>query len=129
MPALSQVLGVKDNPNLRLERKELKVPRPKPGLFVADWDDHGNLYIISIGQGQDWLPKLGERRVFHIGDKLAQLRHVNGIFAGHTGEPTLTTGSLKLNGEAVYYLVVVGSSARALFANPPVGAEVLIEED
>ena len=129
VPALSQVLGVQEFPNIVLTEKPLVVEKPEAGLFVADWDEHGNLYIVSIGEGQSWLPEMGESRVFKIGNKIARLRRVDGIFAGKTGEPTLTTGSLRLNGEAVYYLVVVGSSAQALFGNPSVGAEVKIEQE
>ncbi|HEV7702588.1 MAG TPA: hypothetical protein VGO63_04075 [Candidatus Paceibacterota bacterium] len=128
IPALSKVLGVKEFPNIILTEKSLLIKKPKAGLFVADWDEHGNLYLVSIGASTSSLfPPLGDSKVFHIGDKIARLRHVDGIFAGETGEPTLTTGSLRLNSKPVYYLVVVGSSARALFGNPPVGAEVVIE--
>src|SRR3989344_5900701 len=126
IPALSKVLGVQECPHIILTQKLLVVEKAKSGLFVADWDAHGNLYVVPTGKYKNWTPKLNDSRVFHIGDKLARLRHVNSIFAGETGEPTLTTGSLRLNGEAVFYFVVVGSSARALFGNPPVGAEVII---
>ncbi len=129
IPALSKVLGTGEFPNIVLTEKPLVVGAQKHGLFIADWDTHGNMYVVSVGLGQDWLPKLGEYRVFKIGEKIARLRHVEGIFAGNTGEPTLTTGSLKLNGELVYYMVVVGSSARDLFGQPQVGAEVEIEEE
>ena len=129
VPALSKVLGITQWSNIKLTKKPLVVGTQKPGLFVADWDKHGNMYIVSVGQVQDWLPKLGESRVFSIGDKIARLRCVDGIFAGNTGEPTLTTGSLKLNGESVHYMVVVGSNARALFDNPSVGAEVIVEQE
>ena len=115
--------------HIELTEKPLVVGTQKQGLFVADWDEHGNMYIVSVGQDQNWLPKLGESRVFNIGDKIARLRCVDGIFAGNTGEPTLTTGSLKLNGESVHYMVVVGSNARALFDKPSVGAEVIIEQE
>lgn len=128
VPALAKVLGARDHQNIRLTAKPLQVPKAETGIFVADWDQHGNLYVVSIG-GEDWVPKLGEHRVFKIGQNIARLRHVDGIFAGQTGEPTLTTGSLKLNGTPVHYMVVVGSSARALFGNPLVGARVAIEED
>ncbi|MEK7618145.1 MAG: hypothetical protein AAB410_03280 [Patescibacteria group bacterium] len=127
VPTLAKVLGAKDHRNIELTAKSLLVPEPEKGVFVADWDEHGNLYVVAIGS-QTWVPAMGEHSVFRIGDKIARLRHVEGIFAGQTGEPTLTTGSLKLNGQFVHYLVVVGSSARALFGNPPVGAKVVIEE-
>jgi len=129
VPALSKVLGITEWSNIEVTEKSLVVGTQKPGLYVADWDKHGNMYIVSVGKCQDWLPKLGESRVFNIGDKIARLRCVDGIFAGNTGEPTLTTGSLKLNGESVHYMVVVGSNARALFDKPSVGAEVIIERE
>lgn len=128
VPALSKVLGAREQINVELTKKTLIVPEPPKGIFVADWDDHGNLYLISIGDNGEWLPKLGEYRVFRIGDKISRLRHVQGIFAGQTGEHTLTTGSLSLNGQSVHYVVVVGSSARAIFDNPSVGARVEILE-
>lgn len=128
VPTLAKVLGASDHPNIMLTPKPLVVPEPEPGVFIADWDEHGNLYVVSIG-AENWLPALDEHRVLRIGEKIVRLRRVDGIFAGHTGEPTLTTGSLKLNGQMVHYLVVVGSSARALFGNPPVGAEVTFEDE
>ena len=127
VPALAKVLGARDHQNIQLSPKPLVVPKADKGIFVADWDEHGNLYVVSIDV-EGWVPRLGQRRVFRIGEKIARLRRVDGIFAGETGEPTLTTGSLKLNNEPVYYLVVVGSSARALFGNPHVGAKVIIEK-
>lgn len=126
VPALAKVLGARDHANIQLTAKPLVVPEPEKGIFVADWDEHGNLYVVSIG-GEEWVPGLGEHRVFKIGEKIARLRHVDGIFAGQTGEPTLTTGSLKLNGNLVHYMVVVGFSARELFGNPAIGARVTIE--
>lgn len=129
VPTLAKVLGITEWPNIELNEKPLIVGTTKPGLFVADWDKHGNMYVVSVGQKEDCLPKLGESRVFQIGEKIARLRCVDGIFAGNTGEPTLTTGSLKLNGESVHYMVVVGSNARALFGKPAVGAEVIIEQE
>lgn len=129
IPALATALKVREHENILLTEKPLEVSKPKPGLYVADWDEHGNLYVVAIGIKDGWQPPLGESRVFHIGDKLSMLRHVDGIFAGRTGEATLTTGSLKLNGLPVYYIVVVGASARAVFDNPVVGAEVTIEEE
>ncbi|MCL5667101.1 MAG: hypothetical protein M1383_05020 [Patescibacteria group bacterium] len=127
VPTLAKVLGARDHKNIELTTKPLIVPEPEQGIFVADWDEHGNLYVVSIGS-EGWVPALGEYRVFRVGEKIARLRHVDGIFAGQTGEPTLTTGSLKLNGQPVHYLVVVGSSAQALFGYPPIGAKVVIEE-
>jgi hypothetical protein len=128
LPALAKVLEINEFSNIELTEKTLVVKKWELGVFVADWDKHGNMYIVSIGEPGDWVPSLGQNRVFRIGNKIARLRCVDGIFAGNTGEPTLTTGSLKLNGESVHYMVVVGSNARALFGNPPVGAEVVIEE-
>lgn len=128
IPALAEAMGLRTFPNIQVEPKPLVLEEPEPGLYVADWDNHGNLYIVAIGQDNVPFPSLGKHRVFRIGDNIARLRHVNGIFAGETGEPTLTTGSLKLNHKPVHYLVVVGSSARALFGNPNVGARVIIEE-
>lgn len=129
VPALSKVLGAQEFENIELIEKPLTIETPDTGLFVADWDEHGNLYLISTGDDQNWLPEMNQSRVFCIGDKIARLRHVDGIFAGKTGEPTLTAGSLRLNGEVVYYMVVVGSSARALFGNPPIGSRVVVEQE
>lgn len=127
IPTLSKVLKVRSWDNIKLTEKKIEIQEQKSGLFVADWDTHGNMYIVSVGQDEDSLPKLGESRVFKIGEKIARLRYVDSIFAGNTGEITLTTGSLKLNGKPVHYMVVVGSDARAMFGNPSVGSEVLIE--
>jgi hypothetical protein len=126
VPALAKVLGANDHENIDLVPQWPSIPDPIPGTFVADWDDHGNLYIVSIG-GSDWLPGLGEGIAIRIGERVARVRHVDGIFAGQTGELTITKGSLKLNGLPVHYLVVVGSSAKKLFGNPDVGAELIIE--
>ncbi len=128
IPTLAKVLGVQENPHLQLQPKDLAVADVEAGVFVADWDTHGNIYLVSTTD-EDWVPPLGESRAFRIGNKIARLRHVNGIFAGHTGEQTLTVGSLRLNGKPVYYIVVVGGNAHSLFGSPPIGMKVEIEQD
>lgn len=130
VPTLAKVLGITKWPNIQLTEKRLVVSTPKPGgLVVADWDKHGNMYVVVVGECEEKLPKPGENRVFKIGNKIARLRCVDSIFAGNTGEATLTTGSLRLNGQPVHYMVVVGASAHALFGNPPVGAQITIEQE
>lgn len=129
IPALAKILGVRECERLTLEPKELPAMPVAQGVFVADWDDHGNMYLVSTTLDETWVPQPGESRVFRIGNKIARLRHVNGIFAGYTGEQTLTVGSLRLNGKPIYYIVVVGGNAHSLFGNPSVGTEVLIEEE
>lgn len=129
IPALAKVLGVAPFPHLLLEPKRLVVEPPESGVFVADRDDHGNLYLVQSGEDESWVPTRGESRTFKIGTRIARLRHVDGIFAGATGEQTLTTGSLKLGGKPVWYVVVVGASAYALFGNPPIGSRVIVEPD
>lgn len=128
VPALAHVLGVRQNPDLRIEPKELVIPPIEAGVFVADWDSHGNIYLVSTQPDMDWMPALGENRVYSLGTKTARLRHVDGIFASCTGEQTLTRGSLKLNGP-VYYIVLVGGNAHFALGSPPVGTRVEIEEE
>lgn len=129
IPSLAKVLGAQDAPSLTLSPKELVVPEPDPGIFVADWDSHGNIYLVSTIPEEHWVPKLDDFTVLRIGGKIARLRHVSGIFAGNTGEQTLTHGSLRLNGKSVFYIVVVGGSAHSLFGSPPVGRRVEVERD
>ena len=129
IPALADRLGARTFENLTFEPKALPVFTPEPGIFVADWDNHDNLYLVSTRSDESWIPPLGEERAFRVGSNLARLRHVDGIFAGKTGEQTLTTGSLKLNGKPVHYVVVVGSKARAMLGNPAVGTKVVIEDE
>lgn len=127
IPAFAKIFGVQKVPYLHLEPKELSIINVEKAVFVADWDTHGNIYLVSTLPDETWVPSIGESRAFRIGNKIARLRHVNGIFAGNTGEQTLTIGSLKLNGKPVYYIVVVGGNAHSLFGNPPVGTKVEIE--
>lgn len=124
VPALAKVLGIQDFPNITLTPKVLRVSEPDPGVYVVDWDDHGNIYLWSTGKDDEFVPALGRARVFKIGDKIARLRHVSGIFAGKTGEQTITQGSLKLADRPIYYIVVVGGSAHNLFGSPRVGTRV-----
>ncbi|OHA00869.1 MAG: hypothetical protein A3C07_02255 [Candidatus Sungbacteria bacterium RIFCSPHIGHO2_02_FULL_47_11] len=129
VPTLAKIFGARENPHLQLEPKELPVVGTEAGVFVADWDTHGNIYLVSTMTNEDWVPPLGESRVFRIGNKIARLRHVSGIFAGNTGEQTLTVGSLRLNGKPVYYIVVVGGNAHSLFGNPHVETKVEFERE
>jgi hypothetical protein len=129
IPTLAKVFGVLPNEQLVLTLKSLQVSDGEQGVFVADWDSHGNIYLVSTLPDGTWVPPMNETRVFRIGSKIARLRHVNGIFAGNTGEQTLTVGSLQLNGNPVYYIVVVGGSAHATFGNPQVGTRVEVEEE
>ena len=129
VPTLAKIFGARENPHLQLEPMELPVVGTEAGVFVADWDTHGNIYLVSTMTNEDWVPPLGESRVFRIGNKIARLRHVSGIFAGNTGEQTLTVGSLRLNGKPVYYIVVVGGNAHSLFGNPHVETKVEFERE
>ncbi len=128
VPTLAKVFGIQENSYLELKPKKLPAVEVEKGVFVADWDTHGNIYLVSTGK-ENWVPDLGESCAFRIGNKIARLRHVDGIFAGKTGEQTITKGSLCLNGEPVYYIVVVGGNAHSLFGSPPVGTRVEIEQD
>lgn len=129
IPALAHVLRVGQYPHLTFEKKELVVHAPEEGVFVADHDTHGNIYLVGSGTDETWIPKLGETQTYKIGTKLARLRRVDGIFAGKTGEQTLTTGSLRLNGKPVQYVVVVGGSAYSLFGSPQVGTRFQVEPE
>lgn len=129
VPALAKIFGSRDFPYLQLEQKDLVVGPREEGVYVADWDTHGNIYLVSTTDDESWIPQKGESHAFRIGNKIARLRHVEGIFAGHTGEQTLTVGSLQLNGKPVYYIVVVGGNAHSLFGSPAVGTRVEIECD
>ncbi len=129
IPALAKIFGAQLNNHLKIEPKKIILSNVESGVFVADWDTHGNIYIVSTVLENSWVPPLGESRVFRIGNKIARLRHVDGIFAGNTGEQTLTIGSLQLNGKPVYYIVVVGGNAHSLFGSPSVGTEVKIEKE
>lgn len=128
VPTLAKIFGAQKNPHLQLEPKTLAVSDGETGVFVADWDSHGNIYLVSTVPDEKWVPKIGENRAFRIGNKIARLHHVDGIFAGNTGEQTLTKGSLQLNGKPVYYIVVVGGNAHSSLGNPPVGTKVEVEE-
>ncbi|MDO8590608.1 MAG: hypothetical protein Q7R65_01375 [bacterium] len=128
IPTFAKIFGVGENPHLHLEPKNLAVSDGEAGVFVADWDTHGNIYLVSTLPDQTWVPPINENRAFRIGNKIARLRHVDGIFGGNTGEQTLTTGSLQLNGKSVYYIVVVGGNAHSSLGSPPVGTKVVIEE-
>lgn len=128
IPALAKVLGTQENPHLTLTPKKLEVAEMEKGVFVADWDSHGNIYLVSTLPDDAWIPVIGGNRVFRIGNKIARLRHVNGIFAGNTGEQTLTAGSLHLHGKPVYYIVLVGGNAHSSLGNPSVGTKVEVEE-
>lgn len=128
IPTLAKVFGILPNDNLVLTPKQPQVSDGAQGVFVADWDSHGNIYLVSTIPCDEWVPAMNETRAFRIGNKIARLRHVNGIFAGNTGEQTLTVGSLQLNGNPVYYIVVVGGSAHATFGHPSVGTRVEVEE-
>ena len=129
IPALAKVLGVAEVPQLILEPKRLVVQAPEQGVFVADYDTHGNIYLVANQADESWVPALGEERTFKIGYKFPRLKRVDGIFAGKTGEQTLTTGSLKLNGKPVWYVVVVGGSAHSLFGSAPVGTRFEVESE
>lgn len=128
IPALAKLFGVQENPHLTLTPKKLEVAALGEGVFVADWDTHGNIYLVSTLPDNSWIPPIGKSRVFRIGNKIARLHHVSGIFAGNTGEQTLTAGSLHLHGKPVYYIVLVGGNAHSSLGNPPVGTKVEIEE-
>ena len=129
VPAFAKIFGA-DFPHLHLTKKKLQVADGEDGVFVADWDSHGNIYLVSTVQDKLWVPARNQSCAFHIGTRhIARLRHVNGIFAGNTGEQTLTVGSLHLNGKPVYYIVIVGGNAHSFFGNPPVGTRVQIEEE
>ena len=128
IPALAKVFGTQENPHLKLEPRELKVTDMEEGVFVVDWDSHGNIYLVSTVEDGKWTPRMGTSRVFRIGTKIARLHHVDGIFAGNTGEQTLTAGSLHLHGKPVYYIVLVGGNAHSSLGNPPVGTKVEVEE-
>lgn len=128
LPALAKVMGARENPLLALQPKKLVVAELDQGVFVADWDSHGNIYLVSTVTDDAWIPPKGQSRVFRVGNKIARLHHVDGIFAGNTGDQTLTTGSLKLNGRPVYYIVLVGGNAHSSLGNPPVGTRVEVEE-
>lgn len=129
VPAFAKVFGVKAFPHLALEPKKLQVADGEKGVFVADWDSHGNIYLVSTIPDAEWVPPQNGSRAYRIGTKIVRLRHVNGIFAGNTGEQTLTLGSLQLNGKPVYYIVVVGGNAHSLCSNPPVGTRVEVENE
>lgn len=129
IPTFAKIMGTQDNNHLTLTLKELVFVDVEPGVYVADWDTHGNIYLVSTSIDNSWVPPLNESRAFRIGNKIARLRHVDGIFAGNTGEQTLTVGSLQLNGQPVYYIVVVGGNAHSLFGSPAVGTEVKIEKE
>lgn len=124
VPALAARLGAAEFPNLAFRPKDIASFRPDPGIYVADWDSHGNLYLVSTDEDDAWIPALGETRTFRVGNNVARLRHVDGIFAGETGEQVLTTGSLRLNGRSVHYIVVRGARARDMLGNPGVGTRV-----
>lgn len=128
VPALAKVFGVQKNLHLKLRPKKLKVAEMETGIFVADWDSHGNIYLVSTMPDEGWIPPIGDNQVFRIGTKIARLRHVDGIFAGNTGDQTLTVGSLRLQGKPVYYIVLVGGNVHSSLGNPPVGTRVEIEE-
>ncbi len=128
IPALAKAFGIQEYSHLVLQPKNLAVPDVEEGVFVADWDSHGNIYLVSTLPNNDWIPALGESRVYRVGTKIARLHHVKGIFAGNTGEQTLTEGSLHLNGKPVYYIVLVGGNAHSSLGNPPVGTSVEVEE-
>lgn len=129
VPALTKVLGIRDFPNITLTPKRLCVIQPEPGIYVVDWDDHGNIYLWSNLPDGALVPPVGRTRVFRIRDRIGRLRHVRGIFAGKTGEQTLTQGSLMLDGKPIYYIVVVGGSAHDLLGNPPVGTRVEVQQE
>lgn len=124
IPALAKQLVLASFPDITLRPKDLVVPLPESGVFLGDWDSHGNMYIFGTRKAQSWLPRIGAKITVRIGGKIARLRHVRGIFAGRTGEETLTTGSLLLNGQNVHYIVVVGGNAHGLFGQPEVGSRV-----
>ena len=129
IPALAKMFEIGDASHLELTSRPLPRYEAEPGVFVADRDSHGNLYLVSTGDDESWIPPLGESRTYRIGQKIARLRHVDGIFAGKTGEQTLTTGSLRLNGSPVRYIVVVGGDASSTFGSPPVGTKVEVERE
>ena len=128
VPTFAKIFGVAKHPHLHLTPKKLSVSDRESGVFVADWDTHGNIYLVSTLPDDKWIQPANENRAFRIGNKIARLRHVDGIFAGNTGEQTLTKGSLQLNGKPVYYIVVVGGNAHSSLGNPPVGTKVEVEE-
>lgn len=124
VPALAARLGAAEVPHLSFVPKDIASFAPEPGIYVSDWDSHGNLYLVSTEEDDSWIPPLGETQTFRVGNNVARLRHVDGIFAGQTGEQVLTTGSLRLNGRKVHYIVVRGARARDMLGNPRVGTRV-----
>jgi hypothetical protein len=129
IPALAKVLDMQEHENIQLTKQDLPEIKAEPGVFIADWDSHGNMYLAVTTDDESWLPEMDQSRVYKIGDKIARLTRRNGIFAGETGEQTLTTGSLCLHGKRVYYIVVVGSSAHSMFGSPPVGTKLEIDRN
>lgn len=118
VPALAKLLEASPIPHLEFEPKPLVLPEVEKGTFVADCDELGNVYLVTVGERETWFPALGESCVAIINGKRERLRHVDDIFGGEDGEATLTTGSLTLNGEPVHYIVSLGNRASALFGNP-----------
>jgi len=129
VPVLAKIFGIQKFPHLKLKPQALSVPTVERCVVVADSDSHGNIYLASTMPHDVWMPPLGESNAFMIGNQIARPRHVDGIFAGETGEQTLTRGSLTLNGEPVYYIVIVGSNAHRSLGSPPVGTKVEIEQE
>lgn len=128
VPALAKLLEVKDFSDIVATPALLETKIPTNGIYVADWDSHGNIYLFSTIDPEKWLPSMGQCVSLRIGNDVARPRHVDGIFAGHTGEQTLTKGSLKLLGRyPIYYFVVVGSEAHSQIKCPAVGTQVFVE--
>lgn len=55
VPAVGRLLGQNDFP-IKLTPRKLNVPVPAKGIFVADWDSHGNIYLYSNLAERTWLP-------------------------------------------------------------------------
>ncbi len=128
VPTLAKLVVERDFSNIVLTPKILVVSKPRRGIFVGDHDSFGNIYLFSTFPRKKWIPLVGEHITVRIGNRIARLRHVEGIFAGETGEQTLTKGSLKLLGAPVYYIVTVGGSAYQQLGSPPVGTQVILEK-
>ncbi len=128
LPALAQVMGVRNFPGFTLTPKKLDLPEVQNGIYVGDSDSHGNIYLASIGQEQGFVPRVGEVFTVQIGDKSIKARYTDQFFAARAGEFTLTTGSLTLAGNPVYYLIQMGGSASNFFGNPAVGTKILVQK-
>jgi hypothetical protein len=125
VPALAKLVVGNEFPNIKLIPKQLVTENPGNGPFIADVDSFGNIYIYD--KDDAWVPSLGGKVSIRVGNYPARPQHVGGIFAGETGDQTLTKGSLKLFERPIYYIVVVGGSAHRQLGSPQVGTKITIE--